>query len=96
LRKIGFLLIEFKQFQFSIFRSEVILMFNNLGTLDRLIRLVLAGGFIYFGLFPYANSSLGVGLDIVGAVLALTGIYGNPLEIARLGGSLNYGTCNSL
>lgn len=52
-------------------------MFNNLGMLDRLIRLVLAGGFIYFGLFLYANSSLGIGLDIVGAVLALTGILGS-------------------
>jgi hypothetical protein len=52
-------------------------MFNNLGTLDRLIRLVLASGLIYLGLYPYAHSNLGIGLDLIGAVLALTGILGS-------------------
>ncbi len=49
---------------------EITPMFNNLGTLDRLIRLVLASGILYLGLYPYAHSGLGIGLDIVGTVLA--------------------------
>jgi hypothetical protein len=52
-------------------------MFNNLGTRDRLIRLVLASGLFYAGLYPFAHSGLGIGLDLVGAVLALTGIFGS-------------------
>ena len=51
-------------------------MFNNVGMIDRLIRLLLAVGLLYLGLNTYANSGLGMGLDIVGAVLALTGLFG--------------------
>jgi hypothetical protein len=52
-------------------------MFNNLGTRDRLIRLVLASGLLYAGLFPFAHSGLGIGLDLAGTVSALTGIFGS-------------------
>lgn len=52
-------------------------MFDNLGTLDRLIRLVLASGLFYAGLYPFAHSGFGIGLDLLGTVLALTGSFGS-------------------
>ena len=60
-------------------------MFNNLGTRDRLIRLYLASGFFYTGLYPYAHSGLGIGLDLVGTVLALTGLFGSCALYSLLG-----------
>jgi len=60
-------------------------MFNNVGLLDRLIRLVLGGGLLYAGLSAYANSALGIGLDVLGGVLALTGLFGSCALYGLLG-----------
>lgn len=51
-------------------------MFSNVGMLDRLIRLVLASVLLYFGLMVHAGSTLGIVLDLAGAVMALTGLFG--------------------
>jgi hypothetical protein len=51
-------------------------MFANLGITDRIVRLLLAGGLFYLGLGVYSGSALGIGLDVVGGILALTAIIG--------------------
>lgn len=47
-------------------------MFNNLGTSDRIIRLILAAVLAYLGLSVYGGSALGIGFTIAAAVLAIT------------------------
>lgn len=49
---------------------------TNVGTFDRLIRLLLAGVLIYLGVDQYAGSVLGIGLDVVGSIALLTGLFG--------------------
>ena len=49
---------------------------TNVGTFDRLVRLLLAGVLIYLGVDQYAGSVLGIGLDVVGAIALLTGLFG--------------------
>ncbi|WP_026736380.1 YgaP family membrane protein [Fischerella sp. PCC 9605] len=51
-------------------------MNRNLGKWDRGIRLVIAAFLAYFGLKVYVGSALGIGLTVVAAILALTGIFG--------------------
>jgi hypothetical protein len=51
-------------------------MFANLGITDRIVRLLLAGGLFYLGLDVYSGSTLGIGLDVAGGILALTAIIG--------------------
>ncbi|WP_071515060.1 DUF2892 domain-containing protein [Geitlerinema sp. PCC 9228] len=51
-------------------------MFANVGISDRIVRLLLAGGLFYLGFGVYENSALGIGLDVVGGILALTAIIG--------------------
>ncbi|MEO0535613.1 MAG: DUF2892 domain-containing protein [Cyanobacteria bacterium P01_A01_bin.123] len=51
-------------------------MVNNVGILDRMIRFMLAGGLLYLGLSVYSGSALGIGLDVTGAIAALTGLFG--------------------
>ncbi|MGB5636317.1 MAG: YgaP-like transmembrane domain [Waterburya sp.] len=41
-------------------------MFNNVGLVDRIIRLILASVLAYFGLLIYSGSALGIGLTIAG------------------------------
>jgi hypothetical protein len=48
----------------------------NVGSIDRLIRLLLASVLFYLGLFPYNNSTLGVGLVVVGGILLVTALVG--------------------
>jgi hypothetical protein len=60
-------------------------MFNNVGTIDRVVRLLLGGGLLYLGLSTYAGSALGIGLDVVGAVAALTGLAGSCALYGVLG-----------
>ena len=43
-------------------------MFNNVGTVDRIIRILLATALAYFGLLIYSGSALGIGLTIAAAV----------------------------
>ncbi|MEM9448867.1 MAG: DUF2892 domain-containing protein [Cyanobacteria bacterium P01_E01_bin.6] len=51
-------------------------MKNNVGMLDRLIRFILAGVLLYLGLTVYPDSALGIGLDVIGAIAAITGLVG--------------------
>jgi ABC-type Na+ efflux pump permease subunit len=51
-------------------------MFNNVGTIDRLIRLILASVLLFLGLYSYAGSALGIGFIVAGAVALLTGLFG--------------------
>ncbi len=60
-------------------------MFNNVGTVDRIIRLVLASALAYFGLIIYSGSALGIGLTIAGAVLAITALAGSCMLYGLFG-----------
>ncbi len=60
-------------------------MFNNVGTVDRLIRLVLASALFYFGLLVYSGSALGIGLTMVGAVMAISSLAGSCLLYGLFG-----------
>jgi uncharacterized membrane protein YgdD (TMEM256/DUF423 family) len=60
-------------------------MFNNIGTIDRLIRLILASVFFYLGLLTYSGSALGIGLTIVAIVLTATALAGSCLLYGLLG-----------
>ena len=60
-------------------------MFNNVGTVDRIIRLVLASALAYFGLIIYSGSALGIGLTIAGAVLAITALVGSCMLYGLFG-----------
>ena len=60
-------------------------MFNNVGTGDRIIRLVLATALAYFGLLIYSGSALGIGLTIAAVVLAITALAGSCMLYGLLG-----------
>lgn len=60
-------------------------MFNNVGTSDRIIRLLLAAVLLYVGLSVYSSTALGIGLAIVGAVLALSALAGSCFLYGLLG-----------
>lgn len=51
-------------------------MTSNVGITDRIFRFILAGGLLFLGLNVYPDSALGIGLIVVGAISALTGIFG--------------------
>lgn len=51
-------------------------MKTNLGSFDRLMRLLLASALFYLGLFPYMGTGLGIGLIVVGSVLLVTALVG--------------------
>ena len=69
-------------------------MFNNVGTLDRVIRLILAGVLFYLGLNVYAGSALGLGLAIVAVIPALTAILGSCALYGLLGINTNKSSQN--
>ena len=60
-------------------------MFNNIGMTDRLIRLILASVLLYFGLLAYGGSTLGIGLTMVGAVMAISGLAGSCILYGLFG-----------
>ena len=60
-------------------------MFNNVGTVDRIIRILLASALAYFGLLVYGGSALGIGLTIAAAVLAISGLAGSCLLYGLFG-----------
>ncbi|MEA5599182.1 DUF2892 domain-containing protein [Rivularia sp. UHCC 0363] len=60
-------------------------MFNNVGTTDRLLRLVAAAVLLYLGLQTYAGSALGIGLDVVGGLALLTSLIGSCALYGLLG-----------
>ena len=51
-------------------------MKTNVGSLDRLIRLLLASVLFYLGLFLYSGTGLGIGLVVAGGVLLVTALVG--------------------
>ncbi|WP_448562485.1 YgaP family membrane protein [Trichothermofontia sp.] len=51
-------------------------MSTNIGTLDRILRLLLAVVALYLGFVVYMGSALGIALTIAGAVFGLTAIVG--------------------
>jgi len=48
----------------------------NEGTIDRVIRIVLGVVLLYVGFFVLAGTTLGIVLDVLGAVALATGISG--------------------
>ena len=60
-------------------------MFNNVGIVDRLLRVLVAVVLLYFGLLVYADSAVGVGLDIVGSIVLLSGVFGSCALYGLLG-----------
>jgi hypothetical protein len=52
------------------------MMFNNVGTIDRILRLAAGVILLYLGLNVYDGSSLGVGLDALGVIATFSGIFG--------------------
>ena len=60
-------------------------MFNNVGALERIIRLVLASVLFYFGILVYSGSTLGIGLTIAGSILAITSLAGSCMLYGLLG-----------
>ncbi|BAZ45903.1 hypothetical protein NIES4102_29310 [Chondrocystis sp. NIES-4102] len=60
-------------------------MFNNVGTVDRIIRILLAITLTYFGLWAYSGSALGIFLTIAGSVLAISALAGSCLLYRLLG-----------
>ncbi|OUC11664.1 MAG: hypothetical protein B0A82_26010 [Alkalinema sp. CACIAM 70d] len=51
-------------------------MSSNVGTVDRLVRLLFASILLYLGLIVYSSSLLGIAFDIAAAILGLTGLFG--------------------
>ncbi|GAB4531911.1 MAG: hypothetical protein Tsb0014_15810 [Pleurocapsa sp.] len=60
-------------------------MFNNVGTVDRIVRIFVATALAYFGLLIYNGSVLGVGLTIAAAVLAISALAGSCLLYGLFG-----------
>ena len=60
-------------------------MFNNVGTVDRIIRLILASVLAYFGLLVYSGSALGIGLTIAAAVMAISALAGSCMLYGLFG-----------
>ena len=48
----------------------------NVGSFDRLLRLVLASVLLYLGLFLYGGKGLGIGFVVAGIVLLVTDLVG--------------------
>jgi hypothetical protein len=48
----------------------------NVGSIDHLIRLLLASVLFYLGLFVYSGTGLGIGLVVAGGVLLVTALVG--------------------
>jgi hypothetical protein len=65
-------------------------MFNNVGTVDRIIRLLIASVSAYLGLFIYSGSSLGLGLTVAAGVLTISALAGTCLMYSLFG----INTCN--
>ncbi|MDJ0649759.1 MAG: DUF2892 domain-containing protein [Xenococcaceae cyanobacterium MO_188.B19] len=65
--------------------KETNIMFNNVGTIDRVIRLVVASVLFYVGLAVYGGSTLGIGLTFVGAVIAISSLAGSCMLYGLLG-----------
>jgi hypothetical protein len=59
---------------FNVLEERV--MTRNVGIVDRVLRFVVAIALLYLGLGVYGHTPLGVGLDAMGAIAAVTGLLG--------------------
>jgi hypothetical protein len=57
----------------------------NVGTTDRLIRLVFASILLYLGLMVYPGSNLGIGLTVAGGLATFSGLVGTCFLYSILG-----------
>jgi hypothetical protein len=57
-------------------KLEITFMNTNVGTVDRLIRLLLAAGLFYLGFFLYGGTGLGIGLVVMSSVMLVTALMG--------------------
>jgi hypothetical protein len=71
------------------------MMFNNVGTVDRILRLAAGVILLYLGLNVYGGTTLGVGLDAVGAIATLSGVLGSCLLYGVLGINTRQASGNS-
>ncbi|MEM7760437.1 MAG: DUF2892 domain-containing protein [Cyanobacteria bacterium P01_A01_bin.40] len=60
-------------------------MNKNIGILDRIIRVVIAGILLYLGLGIYVGSTLGIGLAIVSIIPLITSLLGSCPMYSLLG-----------
>ncbi len=60
-------------------------MFNNVGSVDRFLRLIASSAFLYLGLMIYPGSAIGIALDVVGAVALFSGLFGSCALYGLLG-----------
>jgi|HotLakDrversion2_2_1075449.scaffolds.fasta_scaffold92385_2 hypothetical protein len=60
-------------------------MFNNVGIVDRFLRLVASSVLLYLGLMIYPGSAVGIALDVVGAVALFSGVFGSCALYGLLG-----------
>lgn len=60
-------------------------MFNNVGTVDRILRLAAGVILLYLGLNVFDGTGLGMGLDIAGIVATASGVFGTCLLYGLLG-----------
>lgn len=51
-------------------------MVNNVGSLDRILRFLLAVFLLYWGLSVYQGTALGIGLDLASALLVISALFG--------------------
>jgi len=55
---------------------EISAIIVNIGSTDRLIRLILASVFLYLGLFLYSGTGFGIALVVMGGLMLVTGLVG--------------------
>ena len=60
-------------------------MKKNLGSLERFVRVAIAGGLLYLGLGVYAGSTLGIGLAMISIIPLITALVGNCFLYSLLG-----------
>lgn len=60
-------------------------MLNNVGAVDRMIRVILGAVLLYLGLGIYGGSTLGIVITVVAAVALLSGLFGSCLLYSVLG-----------
>ncbi|MGB3639037.1 MAG: DUF2892 domain-containing protein [Rivularia sp. (in: cyanobacteria)] len=52
-------------------------MKSNMGVIDRVIRIAIAGVLLYLGLIVHRDSALGIGLAFLSIIPVLTALLGN-------------------
>jgi hypothetical protein len=60
-------------------------MLNNVGAIDRMIRVIFGSALLYLGLGIYSGSTLGIVLTVAAIVALLSGLFGSCLLYGLLG-----------